>query len=59
MMSISFSLFFWLCGVIVAAHRLSLVVRGSYSLVVEYGFLIGLASFVVEHGLSCLWHVGS
>ena len=35
MMSISFSLFFWLCWVIVAAHRLSLVVRGSYSLVVE------------------------
>ena len=58
-MSISFFLFFWLCWVIVAMRRLSLGVRVGYSLVVECELLIGVASLVVEHGLSCPWHLGS
>ena len=51
--------FFWLCWVIIAMHRPSLVARGGYSLVVECELLIGVASLVLEHGLSCPWHVVS
>ena len=51
-----FFFFFWLCWVFVAVKGLSLVVvsRG-YSLVAMLGFLIVVASLVVERGL---WSVG-
>ena len=52
----SFFLFIWLCWVFVAAHGLSLVaVNGGYSLVVECGFLIVVASLLVEHRFLGMW----
>ena len=46
-------IYFWLCCVFIAAHRLSLVVvSGGYSLVVVHGHLIVVASPFGEHGLS-------
>ena len=44
---------FWLHWVLVAAHRLSLVVvSGGYSLVAVHGHLIVAAFLIGEHGLS-------
>ena len=49
-------LYFWLCWVFVAVHRLSLVAASrSYSLVMVHRLLIAVASFVVEHGLQNMW----
>ena len=46
-------IYFWLCWVFIAAHRLSLVVvSGGYSLVAMHGRLIVAASLFGEHGLS-------
>ena len=43
---------FWLCWVLVAARRLSLVVAsGVYCLVVVHGLLIVVTSFLEENGL--------
>ena len=55
---IFFPFFFFL---VVLGHccYTSLVVRGGHPLVVECELLTGVACLVVEHGLSCLWHVGS
>ena len=45
-------IYFWLCWVFVAAHRLSLVVVSKdNSLVVVYGLLVVVASFVAKHRL--------
>ena len=45
-------LYFWLCWVFVAVHRLSLVAESEgYSLVEVHGFLIVAASLAVGHGL--------
>ena len=45
-------IYFWLCWVLVAACRLSLVVAsGGYSLVAVFGPLFAVASLVIEHGL--------
>ena len=50
--SVYFLVYFWLCWVLVAAHRLSLVVVSKgYSLVVVHGLLSAVASLVAEHGL--------
>ena len=58
------NIYFWLCWIFVATHRLSLVVASrGYSLVVVCRLLIAVAS-VAEHGLQTsglpsLWHLGS
>ena len=45
-------IYFWLCGVFVAARGLSLVVAsGGYSLFAVCGLLIVVASLVAEHRL--------
>ena len=47
-----FLLCFWLCGIVIAAHRLSLVaVSVGYSLIAVHGLLISVASLVAEHRL--------
>ena len=48
-----FSLYFWLCRVLVAEHGLSRVVMNEwgYSLVVVPGLLIAVDSLIAEHGL--------
>ena len=49
-------IYFWLCWVSVAAHRLSLVSESrSYSLVAMCQLLNVVASLVVEHGLQGSW----
>ena len=49
---INLFIYFWLHWVFVAVHRLSLVVAsGGYSSVVVRGFLIAVASLVVEYGI--------
>ena len=45
-------IYFWLCWVFIAAHRLSLVVMSKdCSLVAVCRLLITVASLVAEHGL--------
>ena len=47
-----FFIYFWLCWVLVAACRLSVVVvSGGYCLAVVYGLLIVVTSLLEEHGL--------
>ena len=50
---VGFSLYFWLCRVLVAEHGLSRVVMNEwgYSLVVVPGLLIAVDSLIAEHGL--------
>ena len=50
---------FWLCWVFIAVQVFSVAVSGGCSLAVGQGLLTAVASFIVEHWLSCLWHVGS
>ena len=48
--------YFWLRWVLVAAHRLPLVVvNGGYSLVAVSGLLIAVASLAMEHRLWGAW----
>ena len=47
-----FLLCFWLCRIVIAAHRLSLVATSvGYSLIAVHGLLISVASLVAEHRL--------
>ena len=49
-------IYFWLCWVFIAVHRLSLAaVNAGYSLVVVFGLLIAVASLVAEHRLQGTW----
>ena len=57
-----FNVYLWLCWVLIAACRLSLVVdNGGYPLVAVYGLLIAVASLgswkVVVYWLCCPGHV--
>ena len=46
-----FLIYFWLCWVFAADHRLSLVGSKGHSLVSEDGLLTAAAPFIAEHGL--------
>ena len=50
--------YFWLCWVVAAAHRFSLV-AGAGAAPQWCGLLIVVASLVAEHRLKSVWSVGS